>query len=394
MQWTDLRLGDAVEIRHGYAFEGALFTDMLGYPTLVTPGNFDIGGGWKDAKPKTYSGEPPDGYVLEPGALLVTMTDLSRATDTLGLPAIVPADGRTYLHNQRIGKVLVTDPTRVQLEFLGYYLRVAHYRQYVVGSATGSTVKHTSPSRILDFVARVPPISAQQAIAEVLGALDDKIAANERIVLLADELMRCRYAALPGDSRVLGEVAAQVRDQLAPDAVDPQTKYVGLEHLPRRRAWAADSGRAADVTSAKSSFLPKDVLFGKLRPYFHKVVSAGTPGICSTDILVIRAKDSRLSGLILAAVSSDETIARVSAATEGTRMPRTNWKDLSATSVRWPSEEKARNFSVEVQDLSESMHQVVAESAQLARTRDELLPLLMSGKLRVQDVEKTVEDLL
>ena len=52
-EWTVLRLGDAVEIKHGFAFPGSEFSTDPGYPTVVTPGNFRIGGGFQQTKVKT-----------------------------------------------------------------------------------------------------------------------------------------------------------------------------------------------------------------------------------------------------------------------------------------------------------------------------------------------------
>src|SRR5450755_3244180 len=106
MSRTRVRLGDAITIKHGYAFPGASFGEDAADPILLTPGNFAIGGGFKNTRLKSFSGAFPPEYELEPGDLVVTMTDLSKAGDTLGLPARVP-DGGVYLHNQRIGLVEV-----------------------------------------------------------------------------------------------------------------------------------------------------------------------------------------------------------------------------------------------------------------------------------------------
>ncbi len=120
---------------------------------LLTPGNFAIGGGFKGDKFKYYDGPVPEEFVLREGDLLVTMTDLSKQADTLGYPAFVPAcePGRRYLHNQRLGKILVKSPDLIDIRFLYYLLCSADYRYEVLASATGTTVKHTSPERIKRF---------------------------------------------------------------------------------------------------------------------------------------------------------------------------------------------------------------------------------------------------
>lgn len=177
--WTAIRLGDVARIRHGYAFEGANFSDAPTTDVLVTPGNFSIGGGFKLDKLKYYDGPVASEYVLKEGDLVVTMTDLSKLADTLGYSALVPKTNLRFLHNQRIGKVeVISDVT--SSAFLHWVMRTDEYRHEIVASATGSTVKHTAPSRIEAYRFRLPPLPEQRAIAHILGTLDDKIELNRR----------------------------------------------------------------------------------------------------------------------------------------------------------------------------------------------------------------------
>ena len=101
------KLRDLITIKHGFAFSGEHIKTEDNGVVLVTPGNFRIGGGFKEDKCKFFDGDYSDEYVLHSGDLIVTMTDLSKAIDTLGYSAIVPQTKRMYLHNQRIGLVKV-----------------------------------------------------------------------------------------------------------------------------------------------------------------------------------------------------------------------------------------------------------------------------------------------
>jgi type I restriction enzyme S subunit len=179
-EWLRVALGDLVSIKHGYAFKGEYFRNHPPGDILLTPGNFAIGGGFQLSKLKYYDGPPAAGFVLSPGDLLVTMTDLSKAGDTLGFPAIVPADGRRYLHNQRLGKVEIKSP-RVSREFVYWLMRTATYRHEVLSGVTGSTVKHTSPSKICAFKFDLPPLEEQKSICDALNALDDKVELNRQM---------------------------------------------------------------------------------------------------------------------------------------------------------------------------------------------------------------------
>lgn len=278
--------------------------------------------------------------------------------------------------------------------YLYYALQTDRVQADLLGRSTGTTVFGIRQSALRHVVIPAPPHDEQQAIAEVLGALDDKIAANDTAARLADEFVRAKYEALAGDPAPLASIAVNVRDQVDPRNIAKETPYVGLEHVPRRSMWLSDFETAAKVSSAKATFRAGDVLFGKLRPYFHKVVDAPFDGVASTDILVVRSKRPELRGLVLAAAASDAAIAATTASSEGTRMPRTKWADLGAVELPWPGEEEARAFSSEVVDLAAWAAAMSKESQALAATRDELLPLLMSGKVRIKDAEKTVEGVL
>jgi type I restriction enzyme S subunit len=156
--------------------------------------------------------------------------------------------------------------------------------------------------------------------------------------------------------------------------------------------WADSAGTAASVSSTKAKFECGDILFGKLRPYFHKVVVAPFDGVCSTDVLVLVPSSEDLAGFSLASAASDFVVERVTAASEGTRMPRTSWKDLAAVEVSWPGTTAARRFSALVLGVQNSVEALRKENITLAATRDALLPQLMSGKLRVKDAEKVLEN--
>jgi type I restriction enzyme S subunit len=178
-EWKTYRLGDHIHVKHGFAFKGQFFSDEPTENILLTPGNFNIGGGFKSGKLKYYDGEIPEDYILSEGDILITMTDLSKAGDTLGYSAkIPPHSGITYLHNQRLGLVeLLND--ELDLEYIYWLLRTRRYQYYIVSTATGSTVRHTSPKRIYGYEFDAPSDKEEQRqIAAILSSLDDKIELN------------------------------------------------------------------------------------------------------------------------------------------------------------------------------------------------------------------------
>jgi type I restriction enzyme S subunit len=159
--WKRVVLKSLIDVTHGYAFQGNFFAEEPTSRVLTTPGNFRIGGGIKISKLKYYSDEGPldPSYLLSAMDLIVTMTDLSKECDTLGFPAFVPkSKGLSFLHNQRVGKVVPMGQSFPK-HFLYCLFCEDNYRHHIVGAATGTSVKHTSPKRILSYAATMPPIS-------------------------------------------------------------------------------------------------------------------------------------------------------------------------------------------------------------------------------------------
>jgi type I restriction enzyme S subunit len=177
--WQSKKLSDIIEIKHGFAFKGEFFSDFEEENILLTPGNFKIGGGFNSIKFKYYNGEIPKDYILERNDLVVTMTDLSKEGDTLGYSALVPTiEGKNILHNQRIGKVVFKN--EMPLKFYLYWLmRQESYRHFVLGGATGSTVKHTSPTRICEYEFILPDKNTLSNFETIIKGLTDKQQENE-----------------------------------------------------------------------------------------------------------------------------------------------------------------------------------------------------------------------
>ena len=161
--------------------------------------------------------------------------------------------------------------------------------------------------------------------------------------------------------------------------------------MPRRSIALIEWGNAGKVTSSKSIFEKGDVLFGKLRPYFHKVGIAPVNGICSTDIVVIVPKAAEWSAFVLACVSSTEFVSYTNQTSTGTRMPRTSWNTMGRYPLCLPTESVARAFENAVEPVLNRIVANVHESRTLAALRDTLLAKFISGKLRVNNTELLLE---
>ncbi|MGW6695340.1 restriction endonuclease subunit S [Rhodococcus sp. NPDC054953] len=387
--WTAVRLGDVLSVKHGFAFPGNAFSEDPALPTLVTPGNFAIGGGFKEARAKTFAGHYPPEYELVAGDLVVTMTDLSKGGDTLGSLAIVPV-GVTYLHNQRIGLVQIADRSAVDGRFLSYGLRGADYRSYIVGTASGSTVRHTSPSKICDFVALLPPIAEQQAIAEVLGALDDKIAANRKLAETADLLAKAQFTSMLADSQSvpLSATAQFVNGKAFTKGASGTGRVV--IRIAELNSGIGGSTVFSDI-EVDDQFVarPGDLLFAwsgslTLHRWFRD------EAIVNQHIFKVIPADGYSPWLLFQLIQEKLPRFKDIAADKATTMGHIQRKHLDEP-VLVPSPAQVERLEATMTALWDRALLAERESLQLTTLRDTLLPRLMSGDLRVRDAEKQVE---
>jgi type I restriction enzyme S subunit len=285
-----------------------------------------------------------------------------------------------------------------------------------------------------DFLLELPfpdlPRSDQEEIGRVAALCDEKIELNRRMAATLEEMARALYqswfvnfdpvkakaeglapafideataALFPdrfGDDELpdgwnfgkLGDVAITPRNGVKPEQIDPDTPYIGLEHMPRRSIALFDWGTAADISSQKSLMSKGDFLFGKLRPYFHKVGIVPIDGICSTDIVVVRPKSPDWASFVLAVISSDEFVEHTNSGSSGTRMPRTSWGEMARYEVVLPNPEVATRFEEITKPWRDRIVEIAHENRTLSALRDTLLPKLMSGELRVGEAREQVED--
>ncbi len=402
MKCQTVKFSELFHVKHGYAFKSQFF-DTSGSHVLLTPGSFHEAGGYREQGDKTkfYTGEIPDAFVLDEGDLLVAMTE--QAPGLLGSSAWIPESNR-FLHNQRLGRVVDLAVRRIDKRFLYYLFNTREVRHQIAGSASGTKVRHTAPERIGRVEVRLPSLQSQIWIAETLTAYDGLIENNRRRMVLLEESARLLYREwfvrlrFPGHEHTrivngtpdgwrkltLGNICTDTREMVSPESLEPDTPYIGLEHMPRRSISLVDWGNAEQVTSSKLRFNTGDILFGKIRPYFHKVGIAFTDGVVSSDAFVIRPASEDLKSFVLMTVSSDGFVADTSQAMkEGSKMPRADWKQMVQYPVLVPSDGLLADFTETISSITDQLRNLCFQNRKLRTARDLLLPKLMSGEIEI-----------
>ena len=322
---------------------------------------------------------------------------------TLHRYAIIP-DGFRGCLGRRMA-LIRPDKTKVNPGFLHYYFMTPAWRAVVESNIiSGATVDRIPLTKFPDFELRLPDLDVQRRIASVLSAYDDLIENNRRRIQLLERAARLLYREwfvhllFPGHEHTrvmsdhpegwkmlpLSEICTDVRESVDPKTVHSDTAYIGLEHIPRRSITLHDWRSAVEVESNKFKFSRGDILFGKIRPYFHKVGFALIDGITSSDAIVIRPGRRNLYYFSLLLLSSDEFVALASKTMrEGSKMPRADWKHLLGLEFRIPPPSILDMFNAVVAPICSQLRSLALCNRQLTQARDLLLPRLMNGEIAV-----------
>ena len=329
--------------------------------------------------------------------------------------------------NQHVFKVIPS--TGVSDDFLFFLLKWLKPRFAEIARNKQTTgLGHVTIKDLKRMLVGIPDSREQERIVRIISPIQEKIELNreinETLETMAQALFKDWFVDF-GPTRAKAEgrapyVALELWD-LFPDALDEEDKpvgwkqgtladvadsprrggspfdvaedtpYIGLEHMPRRSIALSEWEGAAKVTSNKSVFKKGEFLFGKLRPYFHKVGFAPLDGICSTDIVVVIPRAPAWAAFTLACLSSDEFVDYTDQTSTGTKMPRTSWKTMGQYKIGLPAEQVARAFQSIVQPLLDRMSQNIHEARTLARTRDLLMPKLISGEIRLCEPHSAIK---
>lgn len=404
MMWRDLTLGEALKVKHGFAFKGEFFAPE-GLLMVVTPGNFLEQGGFRVrlGKERFYTGEFPDDYVLSMGDLIVAMTE--QGEGLLGSTARIP-ESQKYLHNQRIGLIQIVNHQLLDAKFLYWLFNSRTVREQLRGSSTGTKVRHTAPERIYKVRVRVPAADAQLRIATVLDRYDALIETNYRRIALLEESARLLYREWFVDLRFPGYSLTHNRDELPQGwAIRPLGEVVtvngvslGSHDKPEEIRYidiaAVETGIVLGVTKmpyvdapgrARRKVQHGDVIWSCVRPNRRSYALLWQPHadiLVSTGFAVLTAHGVPFSYLYFA-TTSDEFVAYLTNRATGAAYPAVKARDFEEAPLLCPGPEELQAFHEMCRPVLELGSTLISQNAQLTEARDALLPKLMSGEIQV-----------
>jgi len=284
--------------------------------------------------------------------------------------------------------VINPDEKKAMRKFLYYQLGSMDLTGNSGRAVKGSTLNSSS---LAGISISIPPLTVQQRIVDLMSSVDSYIAALQQ---QADAARSARSAVLSEllsagredwTETTIGDISDFVSLRVTPEKLNPLTPYVGLEHLVPQSAEISDWDTVENVSSSVTPFEPGDTLFGRLRPYLHKVAFAEFPGTCSPEILVLRSNTQCDSSFLYLLCALDSTIGKCVAMSAGTRMPRTSASDLASIEVHLPPITEQRRIVAVISSIDLAIQSTERAIADAKNLRSGLLSDLLSGEHEIPE---------
>jgi type I restriction enzyme S subunit len=215
--------------------------------------------------------------------------------------------------------------------------------------AAGTTVKNLNIEVVKKVEIPLPPINEQRQIASLFQSIDTAIESVRKERKNLKSFQNLFINGLFVQAPVLGNLFNSKNckkttfgkvaecDKKYPEHDKEVSRFVGLEFLEADNFQLQGWGEIANGTTFTKRFAKGDILFGKRRAYLKKVAVADFDGICSGDILVIRANSEKMMQELLPYyISADAFIQHAVITSAGSLSPRTKWKDLADLEISLP----------------------------------------------------------
>ena len=295
--------------------------------------------------------------------------------------------------------------------FVYYLTHYPSFKEAAVKSMVGSSGRQRAQVDVLEnLTMKLPAIPEQRRIAEALSILDDKIKVNKRIndnleqqaqalfkhwfvdfaPFKDGKFVESELGLIPEGWRVgtLGDICTYSKIRIPIDNLNPKTYYSTENMLPNKMG-AVEASSLPQVGMA-TGCEPFDVLVSNIRPYFKKILRVDSICGCSSDVMCFHAIDSKYRAYLYRTLYDDSFFSYVMSGSKGTKMPRGDKQQIMKYSIVLPQESVLEHFSNCVEPMFSMISSFKQESSRLATLRDTLLPKLMSGEIKVNEIEKSL----
>jgi len=308
-------------------------------------------------------------------------------------------------------------------KFFHLFLISQNFRNQIEAIKSGSAQPQLPIRDLKLFEINLPSIDRQKNIAQTLFPINDKIELNNKISknleamaqaifkewfiefnfpveLVKSEKLKVKskgykdaggkmvdseLGKIPEEWRVgkLGEIVNLIRERVRNYKEWQNEKLLDLGRFPTKSLAMVSFGKGGEMTTSVFRFRKFDILFGAIRPYFHKVLIAPFNGVTNSSVFVIHPKQDIFWSFLVTILFSERTISYATQCSSGTKMPVVKWEDLCDMPIIIPDIAIVKSFDNKVGSFYKKIIKLVEENQTLSSLRDLLLPKLMSGEIRI-----------
>jgi len=332
--------------------------------------------------------------ISQPGDIVLT------TKGTVGRVAIMPEDSAEFSYSPQVCFFRLDSNGILDRRYLYYWFKSdAFWRQASYRKGQTDMADYINLADIRSLTIVVPPKHDQQAIAAVLGALDDKIALNERIGTLTDELCAAQFSRLIDTSVALKEVPLGTVAEVNARSIKPITgghlRYIDISSVgvgtmiwPERLSWDSAPGRARRRVAIG------DTIWSTVRPNrrSHALVLDDDPELVASTGLATLTPRAVGAAYLYECTKLNKFVSYLESVAEGSAYPAVRADKFNQAPLPMASGEDVQRFERAAYGVRERAHAATQESRTLASLRDTLLPKLMSGQITVRQAESLVEE--
>lgn len=198
-EWPMVELKELVDIQNGFAFKSTDYveeSDVINFRmSQIRPGGFvDLGHNPKFL-PNHFALEYSD-YLLEPGDVVIAMTDMASDPKILGVPTIIEQTKFKLLLNQRVGKFFGLDTSKATYEYLALYLKSEYVRRTLSNLGAGGVQINIGKNQILSIKIPLPPLSIQEELVYAVNLENESVKAAAKLVAAYEDRTQAVIAKL------------------------------------------------------------------------------------------------------------------------------------------------------------------------------------------------------
>lgn len=299
---------------------------------------------------------------------------------------------------------VTVNPRVADKKFVFYQLQQSSTIGWVEKHAVGATMLNLNTTILSNIPVFLPPIETQRRIADILSAYDDLIENNRKQIKLLEEAAQRLYKEwfvdlrFPGHEHtkivdgvpegwsmgILDDIVKETGESTKKENKQEYAYYLPIDCLPQKSIGYIDTNDIKLAKSSLVSFDKGDIIFGAMRPYFHKVVVARDKGITRSTCFVLNSRSASMWGYVAMLLFNTVTVEYATQISVGTTMPYVRWKDMKLMPSLIPNKQIAISFDNLVKPMIEKVGLLANQIRALAQARDCLLPKLMSGEVEMQ----------